>query len=266
MENQSLLDNLIDLGLSTVEARLYLWLVEHIQATGYEASKALKIPRGSAYTILESLTQKGIVRSNIQNKKRIYIPEAFTVWKKNAEEKLRIVNDMMPALAKMVSFKDHSVDVRVYKGMAGLQKAWDEVIEHFEEKGVKICFAVSHGSQIYATMPRYFHRWIERRVANKTEACLIYPLEDRDAVINGSIAEPLAQYKFAQGEALAFSGDVTCGGKMTAIFSFENEQEPHAVIIESEDITKIFTQWFRTLWHVLPGGGYSSKATVGQTI
>lgn len=258
MEKRELTDNLINLGLSDIEARLYIWLVENIQTTGYEASKALKLPRGTAYTVLESLAQKGIVRSNIQNKKRVYIPEAFSVWKKNIEEKQKITTDILPVLEKMVSFKNHNVDVRVYKGMTGLQKAWDEVIEHFEKRGVKTCYALSHGSQIYAIMPRYFHRWIERRVANKTEAHLIYPFDDREAVISGKIAEPLAQYKFAQGGALAFSGDVTCGGKITAIFSFENEQEPHAVIIESEDITKIMTQWFRTMWHVLPGESYKS--------
>jgi sugar-specific transcriptional regulator TrmB len=259
MEKQQLSESLISLGLSNGEARLYMWLVENMQATGYEASKALKMPRGTAYTLLEGLVHKGIIRSTIQNKKRVYVPESFTVWKKNSEEKMRVTGEMLPVLEKMVSLKSHTTDVRVYKGMTGLQKAWDEVIEHFEKGGVKTCYAVSHGSQIYATMPRYFRRWIERRVANKTHALLIYPLGDKDAVVGGAIAEPLAQYKFVPGGSLAFGGDVTCGGKLTAIFSFENNQEPHAVIIESEDITKIISQWFMTMWKVLPGDGYSAK-------
>ncbi len=259
MEKRELADNLIKLGLSDIESRAYVWLLEHVQATGYEASKALSLPRGTAYTVLESLVHKGIIRSHIQNKKRVYTPESFTIWKSKIEEKQKITADILPALEKMVSLKNHGVDVRVYKGMTGLQKAWDEVIEHFEKQGAKTCYAVSHGSQIYAIMPRYFRRWIERRVSNKTEAYLIYPFTDRESVVSGKIAEPLAHYKFAQGGALAFSGDVTCGGKITAIFSFENEQEPHAVIIESEDITKIMTQWFRTMWHVLPGESYTSK-------
>ncbi|MDB5259702.1 MAG: Transcriptional regulator, TrmB [Candidatus Taylorbacteria bacterium] len=253
---KELLGHLIELGLTEKEARLYVWLVERIETTGYEASIALKIPRGTAYTLLEGLVRKEIVRAGTQNKKRVYTPESFSVWKKSLQEKMNIASSMLPLLESMVSVKGHSIDVRLYKGMSGVQKAWDEVIEHFEKNRVDTCFAVSHGSQIYAAMPRYFKRWIERRVANKTEAYLIYPLEDKNAVENGSIREPLAQYKFAQGEALAFSGDVTCGGKIAAIFSFDNKQEPHAVIIESEDISKIFTQWFRTLWHVLPGKNF----------
>lgn len=256
MKHTELARQLEQLGLSDLEARLYIWLVEHIQATGYEASQALKIPRGTAYTALEGLVAKGIVRASKQNKKRVYVPESFTVWKKSLDERSKLVAEVVPGLEKLLSVKQQHIDVRVYRGMTGLQKAWDEVIEHFEKERVRMCYAVSHGSQIYTVMPRYFHRWIERRVANKTEAYLIYPFNDREAVENGSIAEPMARYKFVPGNALAFSGDVTCGGSMTALFSFENTNEPHAVIIESEEITKMISQWFQTMWQVLPGEGY----------
>ncbi len=259
MNKPELIENLVTLGLTHTEASVYVWLVERLQATGYEASKVLKIPRGTAYTHLESLLQKGLIRSSIQNKKRVYIPEAFNVWKKQLEAKSQLTSLILPMLEKMTSLESHSVDVRIYKGIVGLQKAWDEVIEHFEKRGVKICYAVSHGSQIYESMPRYFRRWIERRVANKTQALLIYPLDDKESVVGGAIAEPLAQYKFVPGGTLAFGGDVTCGGNMTAIFSIESAQEPHAVIIESEDITKIISQWFMTLWQILPGDGYRTE-------
>ncbi len=254
MKTPELTDSLMQLGLTQAEARLYVWLVGHVQSTGYEASKAMRVPRGTAYATLENLVERGLVRSSIQNKKRVYVPASFSVWKKDLEERQRITSELLPALEHIVPIKNHAVDVRVYKGMAGLQKAWDEVIEHFEKKSVKNCYAISHGSQIYAVMPRYFRRWIERRVQNNTKAHLIYPLDDRTAVASGRIAEPLAHYKFAPGSALAFSGDVTCGGNITAIFSFENSKDPHAVIIESEDIAKIMTHWFLTMWHILPEG------------
>ena len=260
MDKQELIKNLVALGLTHAESQVYTWLVEHIQATGYETSKELRIPRATTYTVLESLVGQGLVRSSIQNKKRVYIPEAFSVWRKNIEEKQRIAAAVLPALEKMIPLTNHAVDVRVYKGVVGLQKAWDEVIEHFEKYNIKTCYAVSHGSQIYAVLPRYFRRWIERRVVNKTDAYLIYPEDDREEVFSGRIAEPLAEYKFAKGSALAFSGDVTCGGKITALFSFENLQEPHAVIIESEDIAKIMSQWFRTMWHILPDTAYATAS------
>lgn len=251
MKNIELSKHLQELGLTNKEAQLYIWLVEHVQSTGYEASIALKLPRGTTYTLFESLVGKGIVRSSIQNKKRVYTPESFSVWKKNLQEKLNKAGEMLPMLESLMKVKNQNVNVRVYKGLSGLQKSWDEVIEHFERNSVKTCFAVSHGSEIYATMPRYFKKWVERRVANKTEVYLIYPMQDKESVENGEIREPLAQYKFASGESLAFSGDVTLGGNMAAIFSFDENKELHAVVIESMEITKILSQWFRVMWGLL---------------
>lgn len=251
MKNNELLKYLRDMGLTDKESQLYIWLIEHTESTGYEASVALKLPRGTTYTLLESLVKQGIVRTTIQNRKRVYIPESLNVWKKNLQDKMKKAEEMMPMLEGLMNMKNHNVSVRVYKGITGLKQAWDEVIEHFEEHQVKTCFAVSHGSEIYAALPRYFKKWIDRRVKNKTEAYLIYPMNDKKSVESGEIREPLAQYKFAPGESLAFSGDVTLGGKITALFSFDENKEPHAVVIESEEITKILSQWFRVMWSVV---------------
>lgn len=251
MKNDELLTYLCDMGLTDKESQLYIWLIKHTESTGYEASIALKLPRGTTYMLLESLVKHGIVRTSIQNKKRIYIPESLNVWKRNLEDKMKKAEEMMPMLEGLMKMKNQNVSVRVYKGIEGLKQAWDEVIEHFEENRVKTCFAVSHGSEIYKVIPKYFKKWIERRVKNKTEAYLIYPISDKVLVEGGEIKEPLAEYKFASGESLAFSGDVTLGGNIAALFSFDENKEPHAVVIESEEIIKILSQWFRLMWKVL---------------
>jgi sugar-specific transcriptional regulator TrmB len=251
MKNNELLKQLQELGLSDKESKLYIWLVEHVQSTGYEASVALKLPRGTTYTLLESLVGRGIVQSSIENKRRVYTPEPFSAWKRNLQDKLHKVGEMIPTLEGLMKVRNENVSVRIYKGTIGLKQAWEAVIEHYEENCVKTCFAISHGSEIYATMPKYFKKWVERRVANKTEAYLIYPMNDRLNVESGEIRERLAEYKFAPGESLAFKGDVTLGGDITAIFSFDENKELHAVIIESKEIANILSQWFRVMWGML---------------
>lgn len=252
MKERDIWEKLQILGLNTDEAKAYTWLLAQTQSTGYELGKALGLPRGSAYNLMERLVRLGLARTVTQNRKKTFVPVGLKVWKEQLEEKNRALQEAMPGLEGLSALATHTTDIRVYKGVVGLQKAWDEVIEHFEKDNIKVCYAVSHASELYKTLPKYFRRWIERRVANKTEALLIYPLEDKPAVASGEIAEPRAQYKFVAGSNLAFKGDVTCGGRLTAIFSLDKQKEPQAVIIDSKDITNMFSQWFMTLWKVLP--------------
>lgn len=70
MSNQfdSFLQKLMGLGLSSNEAVIYIALLEKSPLTGYELAKKCNISRGSIYTTLERLVEKGAVQKTIDNK------------------------------------------------------------------------------------------------------------------------------------------------------------------------------------------------------
>lgn len=71
MEN--LLNKLKDLGFNTYEAKVYLSLLKHHPATGYEVSKDSGVPQARAYDTLKVLESKKVVVST-GNKPVTYIP------------------------------------------------------------------------------------------------------------------------------------------------------------------------------------------------
>ena len=58
-----IIDSLKELGLNTYEAKVYVALLKHYPATGYEVSKLADVPQSRAYDTLKTLTQKQVVTS-----------------------------------------------------------------------------------------------------------------------------------------------------------------------------------------------------------
>ena len=61
MSKAATLRSLEDLGFTRVEAEVYVYLLGHSPATGYQIAKAIDRTRGAAYGVLASLAAKGAV-------------------------------------------------------------------------------------------------------------------------------------------------------------------------------------------------------------
>lgn len=68
-----IIDSLKELGLNTYEARVYVALLKHYPATGYEVSKLADVPQSRTYDTLKVLTQKQIVTAS-SDKPITYFP------------------------------------------------------------------------------------------------------------------------------------------------------------------------------------------------
>ena len=68
-----IIDSLKELGFNTYEARVYIALLKHYPATGYEVSKLADVPQSRTYDTLKTLSQKQIVTAST-DKPTTYIP------------------------------------------------------------------------------------------------------------------------------------------------------------------------------------------------
>lgn len=60
------IERLVELGLTQSEARCYLALLQHPQATGYELAKFAGLQRANTYAALESLCEKGFAHRSVE--------------------------------------------------------------------------------------------------------------------------------------------------------------------------------------------------------
>jgi sugar-specific transcriptional regulator TrmB len=71
---KAMISQLIELGLSEYEAKVYLSLLRENPATAYEIGKVSGVPTSKVYEILKKLIEKGIITITDQGKTKKYVP------------------------------------------------------------------------------------------------------------------------------------------------------------------------------------------------
>lgn len=99
--SDSLIDKLKEMGFNTYEARVYLALLRHHPATGYEISKDSGVPQARAYDTLKALESRNIVVS-IGSRPVTYMPihpdELLNRWERSFKGSISYLREALPSL------------------------------------------------------------------------------------------------------------------------------------------------------------------------
>lgn len=91
--------NLMQLGYTEYEARVYLALLKNPDSTGYEASRISGVPRAKVYEAMESLERKGAAISNNVEGKQLYraLPPSMLIARHRRQTE-EVLKSLEPAL------------------------------------------------------------------------------------------------------------------------------------------------------------------------
>ncbi|HEY4508681.1 MAG TPA: helix-turn-helix domain-containing protein [Candidatus Paceibacterota bacterium] len=117
-----------DAGLSDKEVAVYLHLVQVEQASVVELAQKTKIKRPTVYTILDSLSKKGLVSEIEYDKKTKYLaepPERLKTFIERKEMSLnelkdRFVKDVIPQIKSLQRESGEKPIVRYFSGKEGI--------------------------------------------------------------------------------------------------------------------------------------------------
>lgn len=100
--SDNLIDKLKELGFNTYEAKVYLALLKHHPATGYEVSKESGVPQARAYDTLKALEVTNTVVA-IGSKPVTYMPispeELLNRWEKSFKGSIGYLRETLPSIA-----------------------------------------------------------------------------------------------------------------------------------------------------------------------
>lgn len=242
------MENIINLltkyGLSERHAKVYLYLLEKMEDTVLEISRALNIPRTTTYSILNELKQQSLVSSFRKNKTQYWVSESIQQFPLLLEQKKVVLEELLPLLKQVAHFsKEKDSSVRLFTGKEGLKTVWEDIISYLETKKPQFVFAISH-TDLYSVLPKYFPQWIERRRKSKVFAKLI--------VHNGHqhLRSDSGQEVRAMPEKYVFTGDLTIYGGKVALFIF-NKDKLESLIIDSPVFTNMIKGLFDFTWDSL---------------
>jgi len=115
------IQELVDLGLTENQARIYIELLKKPAQNPGSLSKKLSIDRSFIYNILDSLILKGLVSYSIESNKKVFLASDPSCLLKELEEKrlktLKVIGD----LQKLNQESEQGELAKIYQGKSGFK-------------------------------------------------------------------------------------------------------------------------------------------------
>jgi len=160
-----MLQDLIKLGLSDKEARVYMAMLEMGPSSVTEISKKARITRTNTYHILNALAVKGLVSTHEKKSKMIFAAEdperiisMLEIKLKEIEDGIRHAKKILPEFKAIYKNPSGKLKVKFYEGVEG-------IISVYEDTLTSKSTILSYGSveNEHAFMPGYIPEYYERR-------------------------------------------------------------------------------------------------------
>ena len=126
---------LVQTGLSEIQAKIYLYLIEHGQSTPAEIATGVDENRTTVYSAVEKLEKMGIISKKDKGKISAYVPNHPSVLESIAEKRLRVVarqaknlEGNLPSLINFYNEHQSTPGATTFYGYEGVQMIWDKVI------------------------------------------------------------------------------------------------------------------------------------------
>lgn len=115
--SHTMIESLKKIGLNNTEADIYLQLIKKGEMTAVEISKETKIHRRTIYDNLSILMNKGLASHHISNGVKYFKANSPKVLREIQEEKLSVINKILPSLESYFSNHKKNPNVDVLKGL-----------------------------------------------------------------------------------------------------------------------------------------------------
>ena len=226
-----------NLGLTAVESKTYLSLLELGKSLAGGVAKKARLHRRNTYDALEQLMEKGLVSYVISNKRKYWCAVHPEKIMSLISEKEIALTAILPGLISTFEGSKSARKVEVFEGLGGMKTFFDDMLNSKGE--IIMLFATGRA---YHYLPTYMARWDKELNLNKIRVKVLLNY--------GVDASPYTQYKRGQIKVLPRNFFTPTqifiyGIKSCVAFWSEN---PLAILISSEDITAGFRKYVDILW------------------
>jgi len=239
---------LTQLGLTDTEANVYLTLVKLGEGKLGEIQKEINISSSSAHQCLKSLIQKGLISFILKNNIKYYCPsppnslkQLLAKPREELAQREKQLEKLIPHLQKVEKLKTIAQTAEVFVGFTGLRSAFQ-----------RLCNPVIPKEETY-----FLHKYDESsvRIAHKFFTKLEIDAEYRHIPAKGVCSTAYKAY-FEKRQTVVqvkytdhpIPSNVNIYADKILIISWS--EQPLAFLIQSQQITNIFKDFFHELWKI----------------
>ena len=242
-----MLTNLLKLGLSTTEAKVYLACLETNGGAVSTISKRAGIERVGCYHTLENLIKKRLINHYTKNGVKYFFPEPANQVLKLAEEQVNIAKSIIPELLSRTNALAFKPKIRFYEGQEGIERVFTESLMAKEE-----ILGYTNLKNVTDFFPPFFKKYTHTKLEKKIKTRYLSP----NTVDSVSVLKPflprtfdpnLIEILLVNKEQFLFENEVLIFGNSVGIVSL-NENELLGLIVESPTFSRTMKAVFDLAW------------------
>lgn len=161
MKKETLEKSLTDLGLTENEAKIYFSGLSLGPTTVLKLARAAEMKRTTAYSVIESLRQKGMMSVEASGFKKLFAAEDPSHLNRVLEARRERLQKVLPELSALYNLKGGESFIKYYEGLAGIKSVYEGLLKDIgpgEDYDI-----VSNVQEWYNLDPKFFQDFTERR-------------------------------------------------------------------------------------------------------
>lgn len=244
--------NLVRLGLSPNEAKVYQACLTRGELTIHELTHMTGISRTTIYGVAEYLQKKGLISFVMKQSHRIYCAESpeklkryFDQKQRDIEQKNKYLDEILPDLKMVFSKAGSKPVISFYQGREEVRNIFEDVIT----SGAKeVLFVCEIGLLEEALGPEFLKDYIPRRVAAGIRTRGLYASDHfPDEELYKSTDANLRTVRLGPPN---LKSAVYTGIYQNKVYFISSVHEAYGVVIESKDLSESMKTWFEALWNI----------------
>lgn len=239
---------LLDVGFSQKEIAVYSALLSLGKGIVTKISRTASISRTTTYDILDSLSQKGLVKISGKEPKQEYIVESpekleqfisSEIEKKNTD--LNKIKYIIPELFSLYNTKEIP-KVRYYEGVDGLKRALEDTLS---KSDIEILASGGAQDMFEAVGEEYSNEYFKKRVEKNIKIRGIASGDPGTMKVSEKNEEELREILIVPNDKFHFSVETNIYNDKVLNISWK---EKFAVLIESKEIADAQKKVFELAW------------------
>lgn len=222
-------------GLTRVEAKVYLTLLDLGSGLAGLITRKSGIQRRSVYDALERLIEKGLVSYIVTNNRRYYQAADPKRLIEITGEKTDKIKEVLPELELKFNMSREKQETTFFRGKQALKTVFDDQIN--TRKEILIFGASTYAAQI---VKYYFERYDRLRVTHNIFVRAVFNQKLRKKI-------PKAEIRYLPRQYRSHTATNVWGDKVAIILWTEN---PFAILINNKEIADSYRKYFELMWKI----------------
>lgn len=234
-----------ELGVSNAEAKIYLTLLELGSSKTGKIIDKTKLQSSTVYHLLGALIEKGLVSYIHKGKIKFFQAESPEIFLTKLEDKKNKFQEILPQLKQKEESLKNKLGAQIFEGFNGLNAVFEDIIQTMK-KGDTYYFFSSPSenikSKIWDNIFRSFH--LKRSKKGINVKGLSTPANKQ---VLKDLFNDVKHTQIGFIDEFAPTGIIIYANK---IVTWEWQEKPIAVVIESKTIARSYKDFFEKMWKI----------------